>query len=139
MKIGLSLMRQYNVKSQLVILQFLYHVFISFWKEPLQATCEALIDIHQDALMEGKSECSVSSALNLCRQNFMSGVNLQKLSVDCKSVTHKMVSVDGVWGSHAAIFVLLLISSFCFIGATQASLEYHVPCQSSLFGPKTYG
>ena len=95
-KIGLSLMKQYNMRSKLVILQVLSQVFVSFWKEPLQATSAVLVDTHQEGLMEGETECSVSSALNLCRHSFMSGQNLQKISVDCTAVASKMVSLNAV-------------------------------------------
>ena len=93
-KIGLSLMKQHNVRGQIPILDTLYHVCISCFKEPLQATREALIGIHQEALLEGKMEFAMSSAFNSCRQSFMSGVNLQEINDDCISVANKMVSFN---------------------------------------------
>lgn len=85
-------MRQYNVRGQMPILFTLYHVYISFWKEPLQATREALIDIHQETLLEGKMEFAMSCAFNSCRESVMSGVNLNEINDDCIAVTNKMVS-----------------------------------------------
>lgn len=93
------------------MLNTMYHVFVSFWKEPLQSTWEALIDTHQDALMEGQMEFACTSALHSVRQGFMCGTNLAKLSEDCISVVNKMVGVeyvdDGpVFILHCVLFVV---------------------------------
>jgi hypothetical protein len=93
-KTGIALLKQHNEKTRMPVLNTMYHVFISFWKEPVQATCEALIDTHQESLMEGQMEFAMSSAFHSCRQSFMCGTNLKKLNNDCISVTTKMVCLN---------------------------------------------
>ena len=93
-KAGLALLKQESGIGQLPILNTMYHAFISYWKEPLHASREALIDTHQEALLEGQMEFSMTSSLHSCRQGFMCGVNLGKLNADCTSVSNKMVSVQ---------------------------------------------
>ena len=86
-----ELLKKLNARAHIPVLETLCHEFISFWKEPIQATCEALIGTHQEALMEGQMEFAMSSALHSCRQSFMCGNNLMKVHSDCKSVANKMV------------------------------------------------
>eukprot|EP00804_Cyclotella_cryptica_P023452 CCRYP_012112-RA/>CCRYP_012112-RA protein AED:0.05 eAED:0.05 QI:1315/1/1/1/0.75/0.55/9/220/927 len=109
-KASVELLRKLNARAHIPILETLCYEFILFWKEPIQATCEALIGTHQAALMEGQIEFAMSSALHSCRQSFMCGDNLVKVFGDCTSVAIKMAQLKQVWGMlfHASLHCLVL-------------------------------
>jgi hypothetical protein len=90
-KAGLALLKEDTARGNMPVLNSMYYAFVSYWKKPLQSSWEALIDTHQDALMEGQMEFAMTSALYLVRQGFMCGTNLEKQNNDCISVANKMV------------------------------------------------
>ena len=65
-KAGISLLKQSkNNDGRLPVLEALHCEFISFWKEPIQATSDSLIRSHQETLMEGQvSEQSILISSN---------------------------------------------------------------------------
>ena len=87
-------MKQFNDSSLEPVLLALCKENILFWKEPIQATSSSLITIHGAALMEGRMEFAMSSALHSCRHSFMSGKTLAELSDSCASVAAKMVCLN---------------------------------------------
>ena len=74
-----------------VEMKMMYHVFIAFWKEPLQASREVLIDLSQEALLCGQVEFAMFSAFNSCRMSFVCGQNIVKGEVNCASLANRMV------------------------------------------------
>ena len=92
-KMGLNLLDTNLKSNELSIeLRMCYHVFVAFWKEPLQASREVLIDISQEALMSGQIELAMSSAFNSCRMSFFCSQNLEKGEINCTSLANRMVS-----------------------------------------------
>lgn len=90
-KTALSLAKQFNRKDHVVVLETLYHVRISFWVEPLQATCQALNDMHSDALLEGQIEFAMAGSLQSFRRSLFCGNELTKVSNDAKLIGKEMV------------------------------------------------
>lgn len=90
---GLNLLDT-NLKSRelSIELKMCYHIFVAFWKEPLQASREVLIDISQEAMMTGQIEFAMSSAFNSCRMSFFCSQDLVKGEINCTSLAKRMVS-----------------------------------------------
>ena len=68
-----------------------FHCFTSFWKEPLQATRDALVQCVQDLLMLGDVECASLASFSHCQQSLFCGKDLATVDMECRSVTAKMV------------------------------------------------
>jgi len=71
----------------------LFHSFTSFWREPIQATSDALLKVHHDLLMVGDVEFAIIALFNHCRQSLLSGKDMASLKIVCASVTSKMVCI----------------------------------------------
>ena len=90
-KTALSLAKQFNRRDHVVVLETLYHVQVSFWVEPLQATCEALLGTHDQALLEGQIEFAMSGSLQSSRRSLLCGNGLAKVNNDSKLIGNEMV------------------------------------------------
>jgi hypothetical protein len=90
-KVGVSLLKHMNDNHHLPVLEAIYHAFISFWREPLQAVSESLKKTHSDCLLEGHADFACACSMEIIRQGFISGKNLAELSDDCKSVAKETV------------------------------------------------
>lgn len=87
-----------------------YHSYTSFWKEPLQATCDALGKCDQDLLMLGDVECASVAMFNHCRQSLFSGNDLSTVDKECRSVTAKMAKLQQIPSclSHSSHHLIIL-------------------------------
>lgn len=93
-KISLCFPGMFNAQAMAPKLICYFHIFTSFWKEPLQATCDALRKSQQDLLMLGDVDVATHAMFGYCRQSLFSGKELGELNKECVSVTTKMVSVS---------------------------------------------
>jgi tetratricopeptide (TPR) repeat protein len=80
-------------------MKVMYHFFISFWKEPFQASREVLIDTSQEALMRGQVEFAMSSAFSSCRMSFICGQNLLKGELNCTSLAQRVAQLRQIQSS----------------------------------------
>lgn len=78
-------------RENIPVLECLYHGHISFWKEPIQATCEEFIKINKDTMMEGQIEFAMSGSIHLVRRQLVCGINLVTINNHCTSSINEMV------------------------------------------------
>lgn len=113
-KKGLQLVDTHLKSRELSVeMKSMYHFFISFWKEPFQASREILIDISQEALMQGQVEFAMGSAFSSCRMSFICGLNLLKGEINCTSLARRMAQLRQIQSSfslathHSMILALM--------------------------------
>mmetsp|Transcript_11511 Transcript_11511/g.21773 ORF Transcript_11511/g.21773 Transcript_11511/m.21773 type:complete len:804 (-) Transcript_11511:11-2422(-) len=67
-----------------------FHSFTSFFKEPIQASCDALRKTHQELLMVGDVQEAFIASFNHCRQMLFVGIDLAAVDKRCTSTTLEM-------------------------------------------------
>lgn len=91
-KISLSLLESLEGgKIYLPKMRCLFYSYVSFWKEPFQASSNILLQTHTEAMMVGDVEYASISAFFYCRQCLVCGQNLQLAEKECKAIMSKMV------------------------------------------------
>ena len=117
-------------RENIPVLECLYHSQISFWKEPIQATCEELVKINKDTMMEGQIEFAMSASIHLCRRQLVCGMNLMTIKSQCTSSMNEMVRMI----FSAAPQVLIVVKLFVIFGAgqVQTNVGHHVCCVSTV-------
>jgi len=92
-KISLRFPERFGV-SMLPSLKAHFHAFLSFFKEPMQATCDELLSAHQDLVMLGDVEGAVIAIFNHCRQRLFSGQELTATETVCSQATAMMAHLN---------------------------------------------
>ena len=89
-------MKHLNDTRHLTVLESLYYSFVSWWREPVHASMEAMKITQQNALIDGSIEFSMSSAMQSVRQSFLCGTNLTELDNDCTAHIIEMVRMNSL-------------------------------------------
>jgi len=96
-------------RENIPVLECLYHGQISFWKEPIQATCEEFIKINKDTMMEGQVEFAMSASIHLGRRQLVCGMNLVTINDQCTSSINEMAKFKQMWA------IMYVVSQQCCI------------------------
>jgi len=109
-KITLCFPEFFSAQALLPKVTCFFHIFTSFWKEPIQASCDVLLKTHQDSLMVGDVEIAMIAIFNCCRQSLFTGKDLATIDEDCASVTSKMKELTQIQSflSHSSHHLLIL-------------------------------
>lgn len=91
LEISLCFSEMFSVDALEPKLKCYFYAFASFWREPLQASCDGLLKCHKDLLMLGDIDISIVAAFNHQRQALFSGKGLETIDEECRAVTAKMV------------------------------------------------
>mmetsp|Transcript_1921 Transcript_1921/g.4149 ORF Transcript_1921/g.4149 Transcript_1921/m.4149 type:complete len:1254 (-) Transcript_1921:1038-4799(-) len=96
--------------SLLPKLKCYFSAFTSFWKEPIQATCDVLFKSHQDLTLLGDVESAVAAIFNYCRQSLFSGKDLATAEKVCSSAMTKMAQIRQLHASlsHSSNHLIIL-------------------------------